>query len=61
MITYEELFKIILSIVVLCIILHYVSKIIVEVRIKDHINSMSIKQVNESIKKRIEKMNKKRK
>lgn len=59
MITYEELFKIILTIVVLCIILHYISKIIVEVKLKDHFNHYSIKEVSGIIKKKIDKENKK--
>jgi len=59
MITYEELFKIILSIVVLCIILHYISKIIVEVKLKDHFNHYSIKEVSGIIKKKLDKENKK--
>jgi len=59
MITYEELFKIILTIVVLCIILHYISKIIVEVKLKDHFNHYSIKEVSGIIKKKLDKENKK--
>ena len=59
MITYEELFKIILSIVVLCIILHYISRIIVEVKLKDHFNHYSIKEVSDIIKKKLDKENKK--
>lgn len=59
MITYEELFKIILSIVVLCIILHYISRIIVEVKLKDHFNHYSIKEVSGIIKKKLDKENKK--
>ena len=58
MITYEEFFKITLLFIVFIIVLHFVSKTIINSYKQDRYKRQSLKNLEKNIKKRLEKANK---
>ena len=59
MITYEEIFKLIVAIIVLIIVLNFISKTIINALKQDKYKRQSIKNIEKIIKHRIEKENNK--